>query len=142
MHIRKILLAWDGSKPAERALALAEDLAGEYGARLFLVEVLPPLPAATGALVPIAPFPTQQDIDDAQRELEGRAKELRARGRTVEARVQVGEIVKTLLELADRFEANVIVAGRSGKGSVARAVLGSVTTALLHTANRPILVVP
>ena len=142
MHIRNILVAWDGSKPSERALALANDLAGEYRARLLLVEVLQPLPAATGAFVPVAPFPTQQDIDEAQRELEARAKELRAQGRTVEAKVQVGEIVKTLLEAADRFEASVIVAGRSGKGSVARVLLGSVTTALLHTATRPILVVP
>jgi nucleotide-binding universal stress UspA family protein len=141
MHIRNVLVAWDGSKPSERALALAEDLAGEYRARLLLVEVLQPLPAAS-ALVPVAPYPTQQDIDEAQRELEERAKGLRARGRTVEVRVQVGETVKTLLELADRFEASVIVAGRSGKGSVARVVLGSVTTSLLHAATRPILVVP
>jgi nucleotide-binding universal stress UspA family protein len=142
MHIRNILVAWDGSKPSERALAFAEDLAGEYAARLVLVTVLQPLPVGPGAFVPVDPFPTQKDIDESKQELEGCAKELRARGRNVEVRVQVGETVRTLQELADRFEASVIVAGRSGKGSIARAVLGSVTTALLHNATRPILVVP
>jgi nucleotide-binding universal stress UspA family protein len=34
------------------------------------------------------------------------------------------------------------VLGRSGKGAVARLIMGSVTTSLLHLSKRAILVVP
>jgi nucleotide-binding universal stress UspA family protein len=142
MHIRSILVAWDGSDPSRRALALAEDLAGQYGARLLLVTVLEPTPIPAGALVPVSPFPTPYDVEQTQQELQQLAKELNARGRSIETEVQVGRPAEKIEELADRYEVSIIVAGRSGKGALARLVLGSVTTALLHTATRPIAVVP
>ena len=142
MHIRSILVAWDGSDPSRRALALAEDLAGQYGARLLLVTVLEPTPIPAGALVPVSPFPTPYDVEQTQQELQQLTKELLARGRSVEAEVQVGQPAERIREVADRYEVSIILAGRSGKGALARLVLGSVTTALLHTTTRPITVVP
>jgi nucleotide-binding universal stress UspA family protein len=142
MHIRSILVACDGSEPSNRALALAEDLASQYRARILLVTVLQPPPIPAGAFAPVFPFPTKEDLERERRDLEQRAGELRARGRSVEVEVEVGVPAEKLLELANRYEVSVILAGRSGKGAVARLVLGSVTTALLHTTTRPIIVVP
>ncbi|MGZ4543417.1 MAG: universal stress protein [Mycobacteriaceae bacterium] len=142
MHIRSILVAWDGSEPSRRALALAEDLAGEYGARLLLASVLEPTPIPAGVLVPVSPFPTAEDVDRTRQELNDIAKDLRARGRSVETEVAVGQPPEKLMELADHYEVSTILAGRSGKGELARLVLGSVTTALLHNTTRPIIVVP
>lgn len=142
MHIRSILVAWDGSEPSRRALALAEDLAGQYGARLLLVTVLEPTPIPAGALLPVSPFPTPYDVEQTQQELQRLTKELLARGCSVEAEVQVGQPAERIREVADRYEVSIILAGRSGKGALARLVLGSVTTALLHSTTRPITVVP
>jgi nucleotide-binding universal stress UspA family protein len=142
MHIRSILVGFDGSEPSARALAFAEDLAGQYGARLLIVTVLHPFPMVTSEFVPPPELPTKEERQLAQQELDRRAKDLRARGRTVDVQVEVGLPAQTLLEFANRFDVSVIVAGRSGKGSIARFVLGSVTTALLHTSTKPILVVP
>jgi nucleotide-binding universal stress UspA family protein len=142
MHIRNILVAWDGSEPSRRGLALAEDLAGQYGARILLATVLEPTPIPAGALIPVSPFPTQDDIDRTRQELAQLAKDLRARGRSIETQVEVGQAAEKLRELADRYDVSIIVAGRSGKGALARLVLGSVTTALLHATTRPIAVVP
>jgi nucleotide-binding universal stress UspA family protein len=142
MPIQSILVAWDGSEPSRRALALAEDLAGQYGARLLLVTVLDPTPVPAGALVPLSPFPTPDDLERTRQELQQLTKELLARGRSIEAEVQVGPVAERIRELADRYGVSLIVAGRSGKGAFARLLLGSVTTALLHTTTRPITVVP
>src|SRR5919107_5669952 len=49
---------------------------------------------------------------------------------------------RTLLEAADDVDASVVVAGAHGLSGVGRAVLGSVSTALLHHSQRPVLVVP
>ena len=100
MHIRSILVAWDGSEPSRRALALAEDLAGQYGARLLLVTVLEPTPVPSGVLVPVSPFPTPEDVERTQQELQQLAKDLLARGRSSEIEVRVGQPAEKITELA------------------------------------------
>ena len=141
MHIRTILVAMDSSAPSERALTIAEDLAGMYGARLVLTTVLERKVLFAGELSTLQePSPEAQAL--VRKGLEEKARTLGARGRRAEVCVAIGEPWETLLELADRYEASVIVAGRSGKGALARMVMGSVTTSLLHGSTRPILVVP
>jgi nucleotide-binding universal stress UspA family protein len=142
MHIRNIMVGYDDSPPARRALALAEDLAAQYGARLVLLTVLPPLAPVVPELVPFSEVPTKAHVDDARRPLEAQAERLRAAGRLVDVQVEVGDPVRTLLEIAERLEVDITVLGRSGKGAVARLIMGSVTTSLLHLSKRPILVVP
>ena len=142
MHIRKILVAYDGSAPSDRALALAEDLAGQYAARLELVIVIQPIPALTGELPVGLTLPTPEDRRAMELGLEQKAEGLRSRGRLVETHVEVGDPAATLLDFADRLGVDLLVAGRSGKGAVARAFMGSVTTSLLHRSTRPVCVVP
>ena len=140
MDIKSILVAFDGSEPSDRALAFAEDLAAKYGAQLLLVMVLQPI--VTNGLVPMPESPTKEELAGAQQALDQRARDLRARGRSIEVQVEVGFPARTLLEVAERFDVSVIVAGRSGKGTIGRIVLGSVTTALLHHSTKPVIVVP
>ena len=52
-----------------------------------------------------------------------------------------GPFFTALLETADELDARVIVAGSRGRSSLAAAVLGSVSTGLLHHTRRPVLVV-
>jgi len=141
MPIRKILVGHDESPPADRALALAADLAEEYDARLVLLTVLPPLPSVAPDTASISDV-TRARIDTALRMLRQRAERLRTEGRSVGHLVEIGDPTERLLDLADRLEVDVTVLGRSGKGAVARLLMGSVTTSLLHQSKRPILVVP
>jgi nucleotide-binding universal stress UspA family protein len=48
---------------------------------------------------------------------------------------------RTLLQAADEVDASVVVAGAHGLSGLGRAVLGSVSTGLLHHSRRPALVV-
>jgi nucleotide-binding universal stress UspA family protein len=141
MHIRTILVALDGSAQSERALAMAEDLAGAYSARVVLITVLERQVLLAGEFTTLQePTPEAQAL--ARRGLEEKARSLTSRGCRAEICVAIGEPCATLLDMAERYEAGVIVTGRSGKGAVARMVMGSVTTSLLHRATKPILVVP
>jgi nucleotide-binding universal stress UspA family protein len=140
MQFRNVLVAFDGSAPAERAIVMADELAGRQGARMILVTVLEPVAASqfpTGF-----EYPSAAEHDAARSQLERQAGELRAKGRQVETQVEIGNPAQMLLDLAGRFEADLIVTGRSGKGAVARVIMGSVTTALLHRTSKPMVVVP
>jgi nucleotide-binding universal stress UspA family protein len=138
MHIRNILVGYDESAPAKRALALAEDMAAQYDARIVLVSVLEPVNAPPVQIM----YPTEEDISRARRVLDVEAQRMHAEGKRVEAFVEVGIAARTLLDLAQKLEVDVTILGRSGKGAVARAIMGSVTTSLLHATTKPILVVP
>ena len=67
-----------------------------------------------------------------------RAAGFDARPRAVRAG---GPFFAALIETADELDARAIVAGSRGRSSFAAAVLGSVSTGLLHHTKRPVLVV-
>ena len=138
MHIRNILVGYDESAPAKRALALAEDIAAQYDARIVLVSVLEPFNAPPVQII----YPTEEEISRARQVVEAEAARMHAEGKRVEAFVEIGVPARTLLDLAQELEVDVTMVGRSGKGAVARAIMGSVTTSLLHTTTKPIIVVP
>ena len=52
-----------------------------------------------------------------------------------------GPVWKTILELADGNDAAAIVVGSRGHGSIGRMLMGSVSTAVVHHADRPTLVI-
>jgi len=52
-----------------------------------------------------------------------------------------GPFFATLVKLAEDLDARVIVAGSRGRSTIAAAVLGSVSTGILHHTRRPVLIV-
>lgn len=73
----------------------------------------------------------------AERDLAHRAERLRTGGLKVDILVRVGSAPEVVAEVADAVGADLVVAGNTGKGTLERAVLGSVTTRLLHVHRRP-----
>ena len=143
MPHRRILVATDGSEPADRALALAAELARSWGSgTLTLVKaVSDPVTFAPTAAAGLE-MVLDAEQQGAERDLAQRAERLRTGGLKVETLVRVGSAPQVVVEVADAVGADLVVAGSTGKGALQRAVLGSVTTQLLHELRRPLLVVP
>src|SRR5215470_1937705 len=110
MHIRTILVALDGSAPSGRALAMAEDLAAAYSARVVLTTVLQRQVLLAGEFTTLQD-PTAEAQATARRALQERARAMNSRGCRAEACVTIGEPCDALLDLANRYEAGVIVTG-------------------------------
>jgi nucleotide-binding universal stress UspA family protein len=51
-------------------------------------------------------------------------------------------IAADILAVADEIDADVVVLGTRGRGAVRSLMLGSVSNAVLHHADRPVLVIP
>ena len=150
MNEGPVLLAYDGSENAKAAIEHA-------GA------VLQHLPAVVATAwttfegaAPSALFALPGDmvregtsaLDEAARETaEGMAAEgaelARAAGFDAEPRAVAssGPFFAALIELADELDASVIVAGSRGRSALRAAVLGSVSTGLLHHTRRPVMIV-
>ncbi|HXX31614.1 MAG TPA: universal stress protein [Myxococcaceae bacterium] len=142
MPIRRIVVAYDGSPPARRALAFAEELASAFDSSLTLlhaihVPVTPPEAALAGwaELLAAEQRAGETLVDEA-------VQAARKAGFRAEPVVVVGSPAEQLAEAAAAADVDLVVAGTTGKGAMARVLLGSVTTRLLHISPKPVLVVP
>ena len=141
---RGIMVGVDGSAAATAAVAWATHDAAMRNVPLTLVHVISPVVAsATWPDFPVASdFFSWQD-EEAKRVLEAARRtvgECRdGRPPMVHSVVLHGGTVGTLVDLSK--EADLMVVGSRGQGALSRALLGSVSSALVHHAHCPVAVV-
>jgi nucleotide-binding universal stress UspA family protein len=134
-----VIIATDGSASAEQAVVAGARVARTLGTKAVLVYVRP-------AIGPLGE-PYYQEKLSEQMEY-GRAALNRAQtlagqeGCEADAEILEGNPPDQVVELAQARNAPLIVVGSRGLGAVAGALLGSVSSAIIHRADRPVLVVP
>jgi len=148
-----ILLCYEGSRSSKGVIDVAHAILGD--AKAIVLHIWDP-PASLLIGDTVSPFGIGtmgaeqiQELDVIVRERAGRtlagglsqAKEagFDAEGRLKESK---GSPWRTILETAEEIEASVIVVGAHAVGAVEAALLGSVSTSLVHHAHRPVLLVP
>ncbi len=135
-RIRVIAVAYDGSPESTAALQLATDIAWEERATLRVMTVNPPIRASAYA-APAAPKTIRQGFSDSLQEaLAALPDELHPLGQMLN-----GEPAEVLLEQLE-LGVDLLVMGSQGRGSLRRAVLGSVASRVLSRASCPVIVVP
>ena len=136
--MKRIVIAYDGSEGSREALEQGVELARTAGAVATLVYVRhTPLPIVGD------PFYERALSKELHR---GRDVLAEARVFAVEAGVVTetelleGDPAEQILDLARLRGADLVVVGSRGRGAVAEALLGSVSHAIVHGADRPVLV--
>lgn len=134
--MKSIVLAYDGSDPAKRALDRTSEFANDAAVTVVsVVRILPASGRAAGAI-------DQDEVAEREQELTEAAAYLRGKGiepKTVEAHgIDVGAAI---VEEARGLDADLIVVGSTGKNLGKRLVLGSVSTKVVHEAPCDVLVV-
>jgi nucleotide-binding universal stress UspA family protein len=133
-----VVLGYDESPGADRALSVAIDVAGRFGEPLVLVYGVAP-PGGLGeefgahreALVELGTRVTTHAVDTA-----------RAAGVEASVELVLAKPAEALLRVADACDAGVIVVGTSGESPIRSAMLGSTPHKLLQLSTRPVLCVP
>jgi nucleotide-binding universal stress UspA family protein len=132
-------IATDGSEGAEGAAVAGARVARTFGTTAVLVYVRPSL-GSLGDLY------YQEKLSEQMahaRVALGRAHSLVAQeGIDEEEEILEGSAPDRIVELARDRNAPLIVVGSPGLGAVAGALIGSVSSAIIHRADRPVLVVP
>jgi nucleotide-binding universal stress UspA family protein len=139
------VIGYDGSEGARDAVRRAAETVSQRTA--LVVYVYPHTEEmAAGLGVPVTmPTGAQETLRRHADEIAHKGAELAttsgfvAEGLAVEAR---GGAAEALLGLARERDAAAIVVGSRGLGGVTSALLGSVSSKLIHDADRPIVVVP
>jgi nucleotide-binding universal stress UspA family protein len=146
-----ILVAYDGSDEAKRAVAVAGSL---FSGPAVVLHVVVPQTVVTphsapGALGPDAGQLIETDDEALERGrdvAEAGAEMARREGLAAEPALahapEAQGVAETIVRIGDERGAAVLVLGRRGLGRVASAIMGSVSDGVLRQASRPVLVVP
>jgi nucleotide-binding universal stress UspA family protein len=132
---RTIAVAYDGTSEAKVALQRAQGMARDTGATIRVLTVAEPpvaLPGVVGYTPPVPPDP-EEVVQEAVKSIDRR---IAAEGR------HLSGPAATVIAEACEEGVDLLVAGSRRYGPVARVLLGSVSTQLIHKAPCPVLVVP
>jgi len=134
---RRITLAIDGSDASVKALE-------------FVLARLRPVsaPGKAGRLpihvsvIHVMPFIKYPEMKEAGRKLvEQSVRKLIEAGFTAEALCQLGKPAEEIVQVATKHHADLIVMGAKGLGAIARFLVGSVSTRVVHLSACSVLVV-
>lgn len=136
--MKTIIIGYDATDPAERALERAALLAGAFGSQVIVISVSPVhLPAGRGTAGPDPTSPPalhEKELGDARRRLQEHGVE-------PEVVLGMGDPPRTILELAEERRADLIVLGTRQPGALARVFGQSVSEEVLRGAPCDVLLV-
>jgi nucleotide-binding universal stress UspA family protein len=138
LDLKKILVAYDTSEPAQRAFEAGVDLAQKYAADLIVLSVArPPEPPEM--------VEAEAALESAQDYYEKHFMKLRetAAAAGVKARfeVRVGHPAEQIIHMANEEKAQAIIMGHRGKSFIKRWLLGSVSKRVISYAHCTVCVV-
>lgn len=142
MSFKNIIVAYDGSENAKRALDVAIDLAKKYEAKLTIIEVVDTAILAGTGLSPIPAEIINEIYNKAKKDVdEAKEKAMKNGVRNVETVTVEGDPAATILDYSGKIGADLIVTGSRGLSTIKRIILGSVSSRIVHEAKIPVLVV-
>jgi len=152
LQIKKILYATDLSKNSSFAFLYATDMARRHNARIVMLHAIEPIPAYAAAYTGITDELKQKQQDETVEEIRKRLGDF---CRKAEAQigppcvdlvskilVPRGHPPEEILNAANEEGCDVIVLGTHGKGFLAHAFLGSVSSAVLNRTQKPVFIIP
>jgi nucleotide-binding universal stress UspA family protein len=132
----KILVAYDGSDGAKRALDQAAELA-HNGASVSVVSVAEPLPQFGRA----APMLVPEEDEERKQELREAKAALAGKGIDASIVERKGDAATMIIGEAEHENAEVIVMGTRGLNTAQRWLLGSVSSKVVERAPCNVMIV-
>ena len=139
--IKHILVAYDGSPTSQKALEVAIELAGAFGADLSLVSVEEHLPSFPGDIGEVKEEKERQN--DVFQKLQREAREtVKLKGLDLFcADVLVGHVSQSIISHAKSIQCDLIVMGHSGRSGAWGRFLGSTAEKVSRVAHCTVMIV-
>jgi nucleotide-binding universal stress UspA family protein len=136
--MQTIVVGYDATKPADRALERAAELGETFGAKLIVTSVAPVMVGAGRSVGGIDPTDTpeehHEDLVQAQKYLSGRKV-------SAEYQPAIGEPADTIVEVAEKVGADLIVVGTREPNLLQRLLGQSVSESVQRQAHCDVLIV-
>lgn len=147
--MKKILIPVDSSEYSKKALEQGKKIAEAFNSEILLVHVVEEFLMPRGFNIAIPkqdrvrnPY-DENDIQEAEEMLQAYKESCGDLKDRVSTEVIQGFPADEIIKLLNESDADMAVMGSSGIGSALyRNILGSITSKVLHHAEKPVLVVP
>ena len=141
---KKILVPLDGSPRAERILSHVEDIARCHRSKVIFLRVLRPVVVSDGykqVLLEETEAEQHRRVEEEQRYLNGVKGEFREKGIAVTTVLETGPVVRTIMQVSQREEVDLIALASHGRAGLAQVFFGSTAAGVLNQADRPLLLI-
>lgn len=137
-HFRKIMVGYDGSKQADKALEVALSLAQSVDCKVLVFAVArPPEPATMVELDAM--------LDDAKEHYEESFKKIRKSAEELDVEldtaIAVGHPIQQIVHRAEEDHIDLIILGRRGRSRFERMLVGSTAEKVLRYAHCPVMII-
>jgi nucleotide-binding universal stress UspA family protein len=136
--MKRILVAYDDTEPARRALDRAAALAKAFDSEIIVASVAPLLVGSPRATGPIDPVDTPAHHAE---ELETARTLLSERGLEAETVVATGDPAGAIVMIAEERDADLVVVGTREPGFAERVLRQSVSAEVARRVHRDLLIV-
>src|SRR5580698_6219191 len=137
----RITVAIDGSKMGDVAFDLALDLAKRYQSDLSVVAVAPVQPVFVSSAEPWVPTEVPEAETNYYRGIVDKAvRKAEAAGVAAAGTCLEGVVVDELIAQVEKHPTDLLVLGSRGLSTAKRLLLGSVSDAVSHHVNCPVLI--
>ena len=137
-HFRRILVGYDGSAQAEKAVDVAISLAESLDATVLIFAVARPPEPATSVEV-------EAVLDDAREHYEQGFVSVRQKAQQqdikLETDIVVGHPAEQIIHRAETDKIDLVILGRRGTSMFEKLIMGSISARVLRYAHCPVMVV-
>ncbi|HTI85629.1 MAG TPA: universal stress protein [Alphaproteobacteria bacterium] len=137
---RSLLVPYDGSVNAKRALDYAIEQAQSTGAELHLLNVQPPLSGDVATFVGRGNV-RQYHHDEAEKILAPARRKVESAGLPLHCHIGVGQPGPVIADFVDQLKSTQVVMGTRGLGSALGLLLGSVATHVVGHVKVPVTLI-
>jgi len=137
--MKKILIAHDGSKPSEKALKKAFEIAEKFGSSVTVISVVPEL-----YLTELMEMDRTRILTTLTEEAKKTMDKIRKNTvglKSLRTIIKQGNPAEEILETAKKMKADLIVTGSHGRHGAQRFLLGSVSSKIVDNATCAVLVI-
>lgn len=140
----KLLVAIDFSEITKRILEKVEQIALKTNAKVWLIHVAQPDPDFIG--YDVGPESERDFMASKFRkqhvEIQRLSDGMQKKGINITPLLVQGPTIETIIEEAEKLNADMIVAGSHGHGTMFHILVGSISQGLLKKSSIPLLIIP
>ena len=146
LPIKSILWPSDASEAANQALEVATELAKQFGAKLYGLQVVSEIPTYTDAIPSMSGLDIQQYEQDlmqaARKSLEETLADKVPDNIEVEAAILIGRAADLIVDFAKERKIGLIVMSTHGRTGLSHLMIGSVAENVIRYSQIPTLIIP